>query len=76
MVTVGTDLFDLDPSSISSLEDLGDATTVHACAAISEATSFVEHFESGDVVLVKASRSEHLNELAQELLNMWKAAHE
>lgn len=76
LVTVGTDLFDLETTSNSSLDDQGDATTVHACAEISDATPFVEHFEAGDVVLVKASRSEQLNELAQELLNLWKAAHE
>ncbi len=76
LVTVGTNLFDFDTSNISNVDDQGDNTAIHSCAAISDATTFVEHFEAGDVVLVKASRSEHLNDLAQELLNIWKAAHE
>ncbi len=76
LVTVGTDLFDLDSQAMSSSADSEDATTTHPCASIADATQYAEHFEAGDVVLVKASRSEHLDDLAQELLNRWKAAHE
>jgi len=73
LVTVGTDLFNPEESAGKASTDQGDSTTVHTCAAIEDAAKFVDFFESGDVVLVKASRSEHLDELAQALLHSWKA---
>jgi UDP-N-acetylmuramoyl-tripeptide--D-alanyl-D-alanine ligase len=48
------------------------ATTLHYCEDIAEALSLVSHFEPGDVVLVKASRSEHFEILSQGIEDSWK----
>jgi UDP-N-acetylmuramoyl-tripeptide--D-alanyl-D-alanine ligase len=48
------------------------ATTLHYCEDIAEALSLVSHFEPGDVVLVKASRSEHFEILNQGIEDSWK----
>jgi len=42
------------------------------CQDISQALSLVSHFALGDVVLVKASRSEHFETLSQGIENSWK----
>lgn len=43
----------------------------HHVANIAEATSFVNYFAPGDTVLVKASRAEHFELLAQEIRELW-----
>lgn len=43
----------------------------HHVANIAEATSFVNYFARGDTVLVKASRAEHFEFLAQEIGELW-----
>jgi UDP-N-acetylmuramoyl-tripeptide--D-alanyl-D-alanine ligase len=43
----------------------------HHVANIAEATNFVNYFAKGDVVLVKASRAEHFELLAQEIHKLW-----
>jgi UDP-N-acetylmuramoyl-tripeptide--D-alanyl-D-alanine ligase len=48
------------------------ATTLHYCEDIARALSLVSHFEPGDVVLVKASRSEHFEILSQGLEDLWR----
>jgi UDP-N-acetylmuramoyl-tripeptide--D-alanyl-D-alanine ligase len=48
------------------------STTLHYCKDITEAISLATHFAPGDVVLVKASRSEHFEELNQGLEDLWK----
>jgi UDP-N-acetylmuramoyl-tripeptide--D-alanyl-D-alanine ligase len=48
------------------------ATTLHYCEDIAQALSLVSHFEPGDVVLVKASRSEHFEILSQGLEDLWR----
>jgi UDP-N-acetylmuramoyl-tripeptide--D-alanyl-D-alanine ligase len=48
------------------------ATTLHYCEDIAQALSLVSHFEPGDVVLVKASRSEHFEILSQGIEDSWK----
>jgi UDP-N-acetylmuramoyl-tripeptide--D-alanyl-D-alanine ligase len=48
------------------------ATTLHYCEDIAQALSLVSHFEPGDVVLVKASRSEHFEKLSQGLEDLWR----
>jgi len=48
------------------------ATTLHYCEDIAQALSLVSHFELGDVVLVKASRSEHFELLSQGLEDLWR----
>jgi UDP-N-acetylmuramoyl-tripeptide--D-alanyl-D-alanine ligase len=43
----------------------------HHYASIDECLSMTEHFSAGDVVLVKASRSERFEVLAQKLESLW-----
>ncbi len=43
----------------------------HHYASIDECLSMTDHFSAGDVLLVKASRSEGFEILAQKLENMW-----
>ena len=50
------------------------ATTLHYCEDITQALSLVSHFAPGDVVLVKASRSEHFETLSQGIEDSWKAS--
>ena len=47
------------------------AMSVHHHPTVESALKLLEHFRAGDVVLVKASRSEHFELLAQELERMW-----
>jgi UDP-N-acetylmuramoyl-tripeptide--D-alanyl-D-alanine ligase len=44
---------------------------VHHYASIEECLSMTDYFSAGDVALVKASRSEGLEVLAQKLESMW-----
>jgi UDP-N-acetylmuramoyl-tripeptide--D-alanyl-D-alanine ligase len=44
---------------------------IHHFASIEEALTIAEHFSAGDVVLVKASRSEGFEVLAQKLESIW-----
>lgn len=43
----------------------------HHYASIDECLSMTDHFSAGDVVLVKASRSEGFEVLAEKLESMW-----
>ena len=47
------------------------ATTVHLCADKAEALAVAAHINPGDVALVKASRSEKLEELADAISAQW-----
>ncbi len=49
----------------------GSATSVHLCADKAAALKVAAHINPGDVVLVKASRSEKLEELADSLSAQW-----
>ena len=49
----------------------GSATTVHLCADKAEALVVSAHINPGDVALVKASRSEKLEELADSISAQW-----
>jgi UDP-N-acetylmuramoyl-tripeptide--D-alanyl-D-alanine ligase len=44
---------------------------VHHYASIDECLSLTDYFSAGDVVLVKASRSERFEVLAQKLESLW-----
>jgi UDP-N-acetylmuramoyl-tripeptide--D-alanyl-D-alanine ligase len=44
---------------------------VHHYASIEECVSMTDYFSAGDVALVKASRSEGFEVLAQKLESMW-----
>lgn len=49
----------------------GNSTTVHQCADKAEALKVASNINPGDVVLVKASRSERLEELAESISILW-----
>jgi UDP-N-acetylmuramoyl-tripeptide--D-alanyl-D-alanine ligase len=49
------------------------ATSVHMVQTQDQALSLWEYFSPGDVILVKASRAEHLEVLARELLQKWES---
>lgn len=51
--------------------DAGSDIHIHYCQTQLEAQELVDHFASGDVVLVKASRVEKMEELAQEIARIW-----
>ena len=65
LVTIGTRAFAEGIPAQSS-------TTLHYCEDIPQALSLVSHFAQGDVVLVKASRSEHFETLSQGIEDSWK----
>lgn len=73
LVAVGTDLYleglQLDP-------DAGDDLLTYFFLTQEEALSMEPHIQPGDVVLVKASRAEHLDELFEKLLANWQVIHE
>ena len=48
-------------------------TTGHLVADSTEALKFVEHFNPGDVLLIKASRAEHLDLLTEEIVRALKS---
>ena len=47
------------------------AMTIHQHPTIDSAATLVEYFAPGDVVLIKASRSEHFEQLAEVLEQAW-----
>ena len=51
----------------------GSQTTVHQCADKFAAAQLSSALHEGDVVLVKASRSEKLEELAQMITEQWNS---
>ena len=69
LVSVGTDLYlnrlELDAST-------GDEMLTHYFLTQESALSMVSHLQPGDVVLVKASRAEHLDEFAEKLIATWQ----
>lgn len=58
------------PEYASSAEN-GSHTTIHLCESKDEASAIARNLNQGDVVLVKASRSEKLEELAQMISVQW-----
>jgi UDP-N-acetylmuramoyl-tripeptide--D-alanyl-D-alanine ligase len=58
------------PEYASSAEN-GSHTTIHLCASKDEAGAIARNINEGDVVLVKASRSEKLEELAETISAQW-----
>jgi UDP-N-acetylmuramoyl-tripeptide--D-alanyl-D-alanine ligase len=73
LVAVGTELYldglQLDP-------DAGDEMLTHYFLTQEEALDMLVHVQRGDVLLVKASRAEHLDELAEKLLANWQVGKE
>ena len=55
------------------LRGLKDSSTVtHYFGSVKDAESMISEFEPGDVILVKASRAEHLEHLAESITQSWK----
>lgn len=50
---------------------VGNSTVLHECADRAEAIAIAAHINRGDVVLCKASRSDRLELLANEIETMW-----
>jgi UDP-N-acetylmuramoyl-tripeptide--D-alanyl-D-alanine ligase len=46
--------------------------SLHTCGSREDALAFARHFNRGDVILCKASRSDGLEVLAEELEDFWK----
>ena len=73
LVSVGTELYleglELDPNA-------GDEMLTHNLLTQEEALEMLEHVQPGDVLLVKASRAEHLDELSEKLLANWQVTSE
>ena len=73
LVAVGTDLYleglALDPGA-------GDEMLTHYFLMQEEALDLLQHVQPGDVLLVKASRAEHLDELSEKLLANWQVTNE
>jgi UDP-N-acetylmuramoyl-tripeptide--D-alanyl-D-alanine ligase len=73
LVAVGTDLYLegllLDPGA-------GDEMLTHYFLTQEAALDLLKHVQPGDVLLVKASRAEHLDELSEKLLANWQVTSE
>ena len=65
LVAVGSNLY-LDGLQLDFAA--GDEMTTHYFLTQEEALGLSRHFSTGDVVLFKASRAEHLDELAEKIL--------
>ncbi len=71
LVSIGTDLY------FNGLErDDESAMTIHNLLTQEAALELFDNVEAGDVVLVKASRAEHLDELAEKFLWNWQVSSE
>jgi UDP-N-acetylmuramoyl-tripeptide--D-alanyl-D-alanine ligase len=66
LVSVGTDLY---LNGLNLDYEAGDEMTTHYFLTQEEALGISKHFSDGDVILVKASRAEHLDELAEKLIS-------
>jgi UDP-N-acetylmuramoyl-tripeptide--D-alanyl-D-alanine ligase len=73
LVAVGTDLY-LNGLELSHLA--GDEMSTHYALTQEEALTFLRHVEEGDVLLIKASRAEHLDELSEKLIAGWQVKYE
>lgn len=65
LITVATPAYSLEVES-------GSDTKVHALPDKSSVVSLLAQMQSGDVLLVKASRAEHFEEIAQEIAANWQ----
>lgn len=55
-----------------SSNKVSSGMVIHGVSTIEGALALAQYFEAGDVALVKASRSEHLEVLAEALANKWR----
>ena len=73
LVAVGTELY-LEGLELDSAS--GDEMLTHLFLTQEEALTALSHITPGDVILVKASRAEHLDELSEKLIANWQVRHE
>lgn len=66
LVTIGA------PDYAAALTETS-SIAIHPCADIEEALTFIQYLNRGDVVLCKASRSDGLEVVAQEIESAWLA---
>jgi UDP-N-acetylmuramoyl-tripeptide--D-alanyl-D-alanine ligase len=52
--------------------DQNGPTSIHLCSDKAEALVIAENVNQGDVLLIKASRSEKLEELADSISQQWR----
>jgi UDP-N-acetylmuramoyl-tripeptide--D-alanyl-D-alanine ligase len=71
LLSVGTDLY-----KVSEKEDIGKHMVVHNCASTDAVLQLVSNFSSGDVVLLKASRSEKFEDIAALIRDKWNGSKE
>lgn len=71
LLSVGTDLY-----KFSDKEDIGKHMVVHNCASTDAVLQLVSNFSSGDVVLLKASRSEKFEDIAALIRDKWNGSKE
>ena len=71
LLSVGTDLY-----KVSEKEDMGKHMVVHNCASTDAVLQLVSNFSSGDVVLLKASRSEKFEDIAALIRDKWNGSKE
>ncbi len=60
-----------EPDYGHDLSTIGEMA-VHFCNSKGDALKMAEYFSPGDVVLVKASRAERMEELAEDLMKYWE----
>ena len=54
------------------VKDLPESQTqIHVAKTVADAEKFISELTAGDCILVKASRAEHLEVLAQSIMNSW-----
>lgn len=71
LVAVGTDLYLEERGAQGNTED---AMLTHYSVDQDEALSLLSHVQPGDVILVKASRAEHLDQLSEKILAHWQVS--
>ena len=70
LISVGTDLYKTDKN-----EGSGKHLLLHNCTSTDAVLELVNNFSAGDVILLKASRSEKFEELANLLSSQWSGGH-
>ena len=69
MISVGTDLY-----QVNSKETKDRNLVLHQCKNVEAVLKLVDSFSVGDVILLKASRSERFEDLAQAIKEKWIGA--
>jgi len=73
LVSIGSDLY---LNGLALDIQAGDEMLTHYFLTQEEALGMLPHVQPGDVVLVKASRAEHLDELSEKIIAQWQVVQE